>query len=161
MNMSTTEQALLSPAQYLYHLQGHRSLTRKTIEAFPDDQLFTFKAAETMRPFGVIAWELHLVSEYTLNGLESEQWNDPDYNKPSDKTALLEAWDALTEQFNERFTKIPLEQYQKTHSLSWGDMTGLTVLFYNLDNEIHHRGQGYVYLRALGIEPPLFYQRQM
>jgi uncharacterized damage-inducible protein DinB len=26
-------------------------------------------------------------------------------------------------------------------------------------NEIHHRGQGYVYLRALGIEPPRFYER--
>jgi hypothetical protein len=28
-----------------------------------------------------------------------------------------------------------------------------------IDNEIHHRGQGYVYLRALGIEPPAFYDR--
>jgi uncharacterized damage-inducible protein DinB len=26
-----------------------------------------------------------------------------------------------------------------------------------IDKEIHHRGQGYVYLRALGIEPPPFY----
>ena len=33
------------------------------------------------------------------------------------------------------------------------------LLFYVIDNEIHHRGQGYVYLRALGIEPPLFYDR--
>ncbi len=39
MNMSTTEQALLSPAQYLHHFQGHRSLTRRILEAFPDDQL--------------------------------------------------------------------------------------------------------------------------
>jgi uncharacterized damage-inducible protein DinB len=30
---------------------------------------------------------------------------------------------------------------------------------YFLDNEIHHRGQGYVYLRELGVEPPAFYQR--
>jgi uncharacterized damage-inducible protein DinB len=28
-----------------------------------------------------------------------------------------------------------------------------------IDNEIHHRGQGYVYLRALGIEPPPFCER--
>ena len=28
-----------------------------------------------------------------------------------------------------------------------------------VDNEIHHRGQGYVYLRALGIAPPAFYDR--
>jgi uncharacterized damage-inducible protein DinB len=31
--------------------------------------------------------------------------------------------------------------------------------FTMIDNEIHHRGQGYVYLRALGIEPPPFYER--
>ena len=28
-----------------------------------------------------------------------------------------------------------------------------------IDNETHHRGQGYVYLRALGIEPPQFWER--
>ncbi len=114
-----------------------------------------------MRPFGEIAWEMHLVSEMTLKGLESGQWNEPDWKKPPTKTALLEAWDALTEQLDQRFTQIPLEQYPKNHTLPWGDMTGLVALLYNIDNEIHHRGQGYVYLRALGIEPPLFYARQM
>jgi uncharacterized damage-inducible protein DinB len=28
-----------------------------------------------------------------------------------------------------------------------------------IDNEIHHRAQGYVYLRALNIEPPHFWER--
>ncbi|MFD1732208.1 DinB family protein [Deinococcus malanensis] len=28
-----------------------------------------------------------------------------------------------------------------------------------MENEIHHRGQGFVYLRLLGIEPPAFYER--
>ncbi len=32
-------------------------------------------------------------------------------------------------------------------------------LLYGLENEIHHRGQGFVYLRELGIEPPAFYER--
>ena len=32
-------------------------------------------------------------------------------------------------------------------------------LLYTLENEIHHRGQAYVYLRMLGIEPPPFYER--
>jgi uncharacterized damage-inducible protein DinB len=33
------------------------------------------------------------------------------------------------------------------------------LLLYAIDNEIHHRGQGYVYLRANGVEPPPFYER--
>jgi uncharacterized damage-inducible protein DinB len=34
-----------------------------------------------------------------------------------------------------------------------------SLVMYVIDNEVHHRGQGYVYLRALGIEPPPFYER--
>jgi uncharacterized damage-inducible protein DinB len=33
------------------------------------------------------------------------------------------------------------------------------LILYVIDNEIHHRGQGYVSLRVLGIEPPAFYDR--
>ena len=33
------------------------------------------------------------------------------------------------------------------------------LILYVIDNEVHHRGQGYVYLRAMGIEPPPFYER--
>ncbi len=33
---------------------------------------------------------------------------------------------------------------------------GIGTILYAIDNEIHHRGQGYVYLRALTIEPPSF-----
>jgi uncharacterized damage-inducible protein DinB len=33
------------------------------------------------------------------------------------------------------------------------------MIRYAIDNEVHHRGQGYVYLRSLGIEPPAFYDR--
>jgi len=37
--------------------------------------------------------------------------------------------------------------------------TNLSTILYLIDNEIHHRGQGYVYLRSLGIEPPYFWER--
>ncbi len=159
MNTPTDQQPMLSPTQYLAHWQGHRSLTRRIIEAFPDDQLFGFSATEPMRPFGAMAWELQLISEMTMRGLTSENWESPDWNRPPDKTILLSAWDALTEEINQQFTSIPLEQYHKNYTLEWGEMTGLTVLLYNIDNEIHHRGQGYVYLRLLGIEPPFFHER--
>ena len=44
---------------------------------------------------------------------------------------------------------------------AFGEYEGVLhgVLLYWIDNEIHHRGQGYVYLRSLGIEPPAFYDR--
>jgi uncharacterized damage-inducible protein DinB len=33
-------------------------------------------------------------------------------------------------------------------------------ILYLVDNEVHHRAQGYVYLRSLGIEPPMFWDRK-
>ena len=43
--------------------------------------------------------------------------------------------------------------------MAWGTMSPLESVLYGIDNEVHHRGQGYVYLRALGITPPAFYER--
>ena len=74
MNTSTTETVLLTAAQFLNHWRGHRALTRRVIEEFPENQLFTFTAGD-MRSFGVIAWELHGVSADTMRGLGTGDWS--------------------------------------------------------------------------------------
>ena len=48
---------IVSSDALLAHWQGHRGLTRKTIEAFPEDKLFTYSVGG-MRPFA------ELVSEF-------------------------------------------------------------------------------------------------
>lgn len=53
---------------------------------------------------------------------------------------------------------IETKQLVEVHQLPWFPMQGYATLLYMLDNEIHHRGQGYVYLRLLGLEPP-FWER--
>jgi uncharacterized damage-inducible protein DinB len=158
MNTSATENALLTAAQFLEHWQGHRKLTRRIIEAFPEDQLFAFSAGG-MRPFGVIAWELHAVSDDTLRGLQTGDWTMSQRPPPDNKQALLEQWDALDQHLESRFSGIAPEQLSKVHELPWFPMVGYATLMYMIDNEIHHRGQGYVYLRLLGIEPPPFWER--
>ena len=42
--------AFISPADLLHHWQGHRRLTRRVIEAFPEDKLFSFSVGG-MPPF--------------------------------------------------------------------------------------------------------------
>jgi uncharacterized damage-inducible protein DinB len=56
---------------------------------------------------------------------------------------------------------LPPERFGETIK-AFGQYDGVAsdLLLYVIDNEIHHRGQGYVYLRSLGIEPPPFYERQ-
>ena len=42
MTTETLAVSALSAEEVLKHWQGHRRLTRKTIEAFPEDKLFNF-----------------------------------------------------------------------------------------------------------------------
>ncbi|WP_161881271.1 DinB family protein [Deinococcus alpinitundrae] len=160
MTQTASAPALLTPEDLLSHWQGHRRLTRRVIEAFPEDQLFSF-AIGSMRPFGVMAWEIHQVSELTLTGLLSGEWAMPQWRDgvASNRRELLHVWDALTAQLDREFLKVDPAFYTQQHSLPWGEMPGWVATIYCIDNEIHHRGEGYVYLRALGTEPPAFYER--
>lgn len=160
MMTTATRPSILSLEDFVTHWQGHRALTRRVIEAFPEDQLFTFTAAPPMRPFGMLANEIHLVSEMTLGGLKGGQWNEPDWAAAlRSRDELLSAWDALSERIAAEAPGANPAFFTDTHQLPWGEMTGWVAAIYNIDNEIHHRAQGYVYLRVLGIEPPAFYER--
>jgi uncharacterized damage-inducible protein DinB len=59
-----------------------------------------------------------------------------------------------------RSSAIPIERFQDRMN-AFGQYEGVVhdLLLYIIDNEIHHRGQGYVYLRALGVKPPHFWER--
>lgn len=152
---------IMTKEQLLAHWQGHRALTRRVIEAFTEEELFSYSIGG-MRPFGDLACELIAISVPGVKGLATNEWKSLDEKDPSgkDKTKLLEIWDQNTVEINEWFSKIPEGRFQES-ILSFGQYEdkGYCTLMYFIDNEIHHRGQGYVYLRSLGIEPPLFWER--
>ena len=76
------------------------------------------------------------------------------------RSELLRMWDETTEQIDALWPEIPARRFEEVDT-AFGQYEGViyALLLYWIDNEIHHRGQGYVYLRALGIEPPAFYDR--
>jgi uncharacterized damage-inducible protein DinB len=158
--MSTNGRAtIISPEAFLEHWQGHRRLTRRVIEAFPEDQLFTFSVSG-MRPFGMLAMEMISMAEPTVRGVATGDWTSSITREARPKAEVLRLWDESTEQMNTLWKQIPSERFQETMT-AFGQWPGpaYTLLLYAVDNEIHHRGQGYVYLRALGIEPPPFWER--
>ncbi|WP_425146093.1 DinB family protein [Deinococcus sp.] len=160
MTQTDTAPALLTLDTLLAHWQGHRRLTRRVIEAFPEDQLFSFSIGG-MRPFGAMVWELCTVGTLTLSGLLSGEWPMPKWGEgtPSDRATLLRAWDDLTARLDHDFARIPAGMFAQKHKLPWLETSGWDMLLYTIDNEIHHRGEGYVYLRSLGITPPPFPER--
>ena len=158
---------LLTSAQLLNHWQAHRRLTRRTINAFPEKDFFEHSIGG-MRPFAKLVSEIIDLSEYGIKGIVSGTWT-PIYQLPhhgnnqlpfNTKEEFLQKWDEVTTLINDNWNKISLESFQ-TVEKAFGafENTNFGSILYFIDNEIHHRGQGTVYLRALGIEPPAFWDR--
>ncbi len=146
----------------LEHWQGHRRVTRRMIQAFPDDALFGFSLGG-MRPFSAMALEMIRMASAGMRGLATREWPvvyPEDAPAPRTKPELLRLWDQTTDEIEALWPRIPPQRFQEVDK-AFGQWEGVVygLFLYWIDNEIHHRGQGYVYLRALGIEPPAFYDR--
>ena len=159
--MTTLETTtVISPKALFKHWQGHRDLTRKTIEAFPEDKLFSYSIGG-MRPFAEMVYEFLGMAVPGIAGIATGKWEKwADAAKVNTKKELLELWDNATEGINNIWPTIPPHRWEE-QDVAFGQWpgTGTSFIFYYIDNEIHHRGQGYVYLRSLGIEPPAFWER--
>jgi uncharacterized damage-inducible protein DinB len=156
-----TTNPVIKPDQLLKHWQGHRALTRRVIDAFPEKDLFNFSIGG-MRTMSGYALEFLGMAVPTLQGITTGVWpTDDKSEKPSTKDDLLKAWDNATGEINRLWADIKPERWQEVDTAfgQW-KMPVYALVQYIIDNEVHHRGQGYVYLRSLGIEPPPFYERE-
>jgi len=166
----TTEEKQLAPIlsadELLAHWQGHRGLTRRVIEAFPETELFAYSIGG-MRPFAEMVKELIDIAGPGVEGMATGNWGssgewDHSMEKAGIKSKqdLLDKWDEVTEKIDRVWPTIPADRFQEV-DIAFGQYENpiFASLLYFIDNEIHHRGQGYVYLRSLGIEPPPFWER--
>lgn len=149
----------ITPDAMLAHWQGHRRLTRRVIEVYPEDQLYTFSIGG-MRPFGALVGEILAMGAPMVRGVVTGRWDWSMDRTQRPKAELLRLWDEATEEIDRLWPQIPPARFGEVMT-AFGQYTDVlhTLLLYVIDNEIHHRGQAYVYLRALGIEPPAFYDR--
>jgi len=162
MSAAVLTATVVSADAFLSHWLGHRRLTRRVIEAFPEDQLFTYSVGG-MRPFGVLAMELVEMAGAMVRGVATDEWikmSDHDRTATIPKSEVLRKFDESTAVMEEFWPKIPAERFTQTMT-AFGQWPGnvYDLLLYVVDNEIHHRAQGYVYLRSLGMTPPPFYER--
>jgi uncharacterized damage-inducible protein DinB len=157
---------IISPESLLEHWQGHRRVTRRVIEAFPEDKLFSFSIGG-MRPFGEMVMEFIGMASPGIDGVLTGKWriaqeleHHTGVGLPKTKKELLKQWDEVTEKINRLWPQVPAQRFRE-EDIAFGQYKGPVHFFiqYWIDNEIHHRGQGYVFLRALGIEPPAFWDR--
>jgi uncharacterized damage-inducible protein DinB len=156
----------ITTAALLEHWQGHRRVTRRVIQAFPDAELFTFSVGG-MRPFSQLAFEMISMADAGTRGIATGTWAQGEglmhhggRALPDTRESLLALWDQTTAVINDLWGRIPPARFQEVDT-AFGTYEGVMygLLLYWIDNEVHHRGQGYVYLRALGIQHPAFYDR--
>lgn len=153
--------SVMSPDELLKHWQGHRALTRRVIEAFPEKDFFEFSIGG-MRTFSDITMELLGIAVPGLREILSTKSEKliENFDHKNSKANILKRWDEATAELDALWPKFPLERFHQEATL-FGQYhgTGIGHILYFIDNEIHHRGQGYVYLRALEITPPFFWER--
>jgi hypothetical protein len=118
-------------------------------------------------PFASMVVEMISMASAGIRGIATGKWDSGSdllhhsgTPAPATREALLSLWDETTGQIDALWPQIPPERFQEVDT-AFGAYEGVIygLFLYWIDNEIHHRGQGYVYLRALGIEPPAFYDR--
>ncbi len=151
---------IISQAELLEIWQGNRNLTRRVIEAFSEKDLFEFSIGG-MRPFGEMCKEFLAIGVPGLKEiLAGEKGNYAENSSLDTKEKVLAQWDKDTQEINELWSQFTPEKFQEVHNL-FGEYSFPVIhnIMYFIENEIHHRGQGYVYLRALGIQPPFFWER--
>ncbi|MBZ4035581.1 DinB family protein [Flavobacterium sp. 17A] len=159
--MKTLEAQVISSEDLLKHWQGHRALTRRLIEIFPEKDFFEFSIGG-MRPFSKLVDELLAIGGPAMKGIVNRDAQP--YTEGTEKLIFkaqyLEKWDEATAEINKYWEELSIEDFNETFNLfGQYEFPIIQNILYFIDNEVHHRGQGYVYLRALNIEPPFFWER--
>jgi len=163
--LTENSQPVLSPEQLFAHWQGHRNLTRKTIEAFPENEFFNHSIGG-MRTFAEQVMEIIDLTGPGVEGIVTGKWKTMDElshttgNYPKTKEGVLTIWDNITAQLNELAPQVTATRLQETEAAfgMYEDKLYSTLLYF-IDNEIHHRAQGFVLLRSIGATPPPFWDR--
>lgn len=159
--MKTLEAQVITSEDLLKHWQGHRALTRRLIEIFPEKDFFEFSIGG-MRPFAKLVDELLAIAVPGLKGIVTKE--TAPFSERAEKLIFkaqyLEKWDEATAEINKYWEQLSVEDFSETFNLfGQYEFPVIQNILYFIDNEVHHRGQAYVYLRALNIEPPFFWER--
>lgn len=161
MEQTATQHQIITAQELFRHWMGHRQLTRKVIEAFPESEFFSFSIGG-MRSPAVLVSELLAIAGPGLRQIVSggSEALSEHFEFNESKAKVLELWDRADQEIERLWFAISAERFHE-RILTFGQYEGSvwSSIFYFIDNEIHHRGQMYVYLRALGIEPPAFWDR--
>ena len=165
--MPSTASTTISPKQrFLETYDKEHETTMRVLRAYPADQA-EFRPNERCKTARELAWifaiecrlgEMVVVNDVFASGMPS--------GKPPEAPASWEAVVSTLEQAHKQFAdairSMPDEKLEQTVKFmtgprQMGDVRRMDFLWFLLHDEIHHRGQLSVYLRAAGGRVPSIY----
>jgi uncharacterized damage-inducible protein DinB len=145
--------------EILKYWENVRKLTIRVFDQFPHDK-FDFRPVDSVRSVAEQFDHILVVELYSRIGILTEVWDLSPFKGERD----LSRENLREKLYNENkktlglLRMLPEGRFIKTYETPFGTISGEAAIYVALDEEIHHRGNLYTYLRLLGIEPPQMIQ---
>lgn len=136
-----------------------RHLTLRLLDEFPTDKFDYRPAAEIMTVSQLFRHILN-VEIYIRDGFVTGEWKEPSAvpNTFFEKEMLRDKLKFENQKTIQMLSEVPDGKFLKVHQTPYGEVSGEILLLVAIDEEIHHRGNLYTYLRCLGKIPPQMIQ---
>ncbi|MCD6163543.1 MAG: DinB family protein [candidate division Zixibacteria bacterium] len=136
-----------------------RRLTIRLLEEFPPDS-FDFRPAPEIMTVSQLFKHILQVEIYIRDGFLAGKWEIPE--EPSsnifEKEMLKDKLAIESKRTLQLLSEVPEGRFMKIIKTPYGNLSGEILLQVAVDEEIHHRGNLYTYLRCLGKTPPQMIQ---
>jgi hypothetical protein len=164
--MATTASTISPKQRFLETYEKEHETTMRVLRAFPADQA-EFRPNEHCKPARELAWifaiEPRLGAMVVLNDVFAAGMpSGKPPGAPASWEAVVRGVEEAHKEFAESIRSLPDEKLEQTSKFltapkTLGDVRRLDFLWFLLHDEIHHRGQLSVYLRAAGGRVPSIY----
>jgi uncharacterized damage-inducible protein DinB len=144
---------------FLRYWHSVRELTIKLLDEFPHES-FDYRPAPEIMTVSQLFKHILKVELYIREGFLTGQWKDPDGigSNMFEKEMLRDRLRLENEKTARLLDEIPEGQFLKIRETPFGRVSGEILMQVAVDEEIHHRGNLYTYLRCLGKIPPQMVQ---
>lgn len=143
----------------LRYLNNVRQLTLRLLDEFPADK-FDFRPAAEIMTVSQLFRHILNVEIYMRDGFLTGEWKEPSEvpNTIFEKEMLRDKLKFENRNTIQMLSEVPDGRFLKVRQTPYGEVSGEILLQIAIDEEIHHRGNLYTYLRCLGKTPPQMIQ---
>jgi uncharacterized damage-inducible protein DinB len=146
---------------FFRHWEEVHQVTLRVLKAIPQDKL-DFKPTESMMSAKDLVKHMLVVEKTFSEGVKKGSLAIEDFKKfgqvdHKDSDELINAFDQVHKEMMLAHSKKTEKELKEIIKTEWGDSPAFNQLRGAYEHLWHHRGQLYVYLRLMRVEPPFVF----